>query len=601
MINLLRQLHALLSSREKRQLYLLMVLIIGTALIEMASVASVFPFMSLLEGKDAAYNNPLLSYLYSLVAVSAPNMSLFILGCVMIMLLVLRNVASAGTLWISVRYIKEMQKEFSVRLLSRYMRQPYIYFIDKNSSELSKNILAEVGRGITGIIFPLVHSVIEKSVVTIFLYGLLFVVNPTVAVTSLLLLVVAYGVILALTKKVLYRNSQVTVSANSHIYKTAVESLEGIKDIKLFGGAKIFINRFANAYTSLVKADNQSAIIGMLPKYGLEIIAFGGIFIIATYTLFRGHDAKNVVPLISLYAYAGYRLLPAIQQIFHGVSSIRANANSLDVLYHDLTDDENKRSLVKTDSSHDMKLNEVLKIQSVSFSYPRSDRPVLKELDMSIAANTTVGIVGLTGSGKTTLIDIMLGLLPPQKGAVLADGVKIKYDNVGAWQRNIGHVPQSIYLCDDSILHNVAFGIDDAQIDFVAVEQALKLAKLYEFVTQDLPDGYDTVIGERGIRLSGGQRQRIGLARALYHNPQLLIMDEATSALDGITENTVIEALHSLLHRKTIIMVAHRIATVRGCDMIYMLSDGKIHAKGTYNSLIESNAQFRQMAACSNV
>jgi ATP-binding cassette subfamily C protein len=336
-----------------------------------------------------------------------------------------------------------------------------------------------------------------------------------------------------------------------------------------------------------------------VPRYVLETVAFGGIIIITLYLLLLKKDMNQVLPILSLYAYAGYRLMPALQNMFAGVARARYFLPSLDILHQNIKSHFEEATTHSSSVSKRHKpliFEDHIKFDNVSFRYPGCTEPVIKQLSMVIRANTTIGLVGATGAGKTTLVDIISGLLRPESGRLLVDNEEISQNNIFSWQQSIGYVPQQIYLLDDALCRNVAFGISDDDIDRQAVIDALKIANLYDFVSRELPNGLDAIIGERGICLSGGQRQRLGLARALYHRPKMLILDEATSAVDGITENVIMDALAALDHQKTIVVIAHRIATVKECDLIFIMDDGKIVDSGTYNQLIESNKCFRAMA-----
>ena len=297
--------------------------------------------------------------------------------------------------------------------------------------------------------------------------------------------------------------------------------------------------------------------------------------------------------MISLYAMAGYRLMPALQVIYGAVSNIKYNMPAFNILVNDFYKSTVKIS--KELEQEPIELNDKLEIRGISFSYQNSEYPVIKNLTLDIKHNTTVGLIGSTGAGKTTLIDIILGLLTPETGSLIVDGKEINQSNIPAWQKNIGYVPQTIYLTDDTVERNIAFAVEEEEIDRELVINAAELANLDKFILT-LPDQYETSVGERGVRLSGGQRQRIGIARALYHNPIVLVFDEATSSLDGITEVAIMDAIHNLSHKKTIIMIAHRLSTVKECDVIHMMKDGEIVVSGTYQQLIAENEEFQQMA-----
>jgi len=310
------------------------------------------------------------------------------------------------------------------------------------------------------------------------------------------------------------------------------------------------------------------------------------------YLMAQSGSFASALPIIALYAFAGYRLMPALQQIYGALTSLRFAGPALDALHQDLM---SLQPAGPNTQQPAMPLTQAITLNNIVYRYPNAATPTLKSISLSIPAKSTVGLVGTTGSGKTTTVDLILGLLDAQEGTLAIDGQPITDHNKRAWQRAIGYVPQQIYLADDSVAANIAFGIEPEQIDLAAVERAAKIANLHEFVISDLPQGYATTVGERGVRLSGGQRQRIGIARALYHNPQVLILDEATSALDNLTEQAVMEAVHNLGHEITIILIAHRLSTVRECDQIFLLEKGELKGSGIYDELTASSQQFKAM------
>ncbi len=336
-----------------------------------------------------------------------------------------------------------------------------------------------------------------------------------------------------------------------------------------------------------------------LSKNVLEGIGFGGIIVFVLILFVTREDARQVIPLATLFAFAGYRIMPAIQEIFASFSGIQFHEAVLNRIHKDITAPgpaERPASFSDQALPEPLPFKNQIELKSISYIYPNSGEPVLSSINLSIKRNTAVGFVGPTGAGKTTLVDIILGLLLPQAGQMLIDGVPIDENNRLKWQRNLGYVPQFIYLSDDTVARNIAFGRSDQDIDQEALIKAARIANIHDFIINELPAGYDTLVGEQGIRLSGGQRQRIGIARALYHDPEVLVFDKATSALDGVTEETVLAAMESATRLKTLIIIAHRLSTVEPCDMVYLIDRGRIVDKGTYNELIEKNEQFRSMA-----
>jgi ATP-binding cassette subfamily C protein len=331
------------------------------------------------------------------------------------------------------------------------------------------------------------------------------------------------------------------------------------------------------------------------------VVAFGGIVLIAVYLIAVQENIRQVIPMLGLYAFAGYRLMPALQQAFKGIASARFNIAALETLHRDLQECADAAAgtianRTQEETSAPLMLNDRLVFDSVSYTYPGAKEPTIQKLSMEILAHTTVGFVGKTGSGKTTTVDLILGLLQPQAGLIAVDGMPLRDGTIRRWQQNIGYVPQQIYLSDDTISRNIAFGVKEEDIDMEAVRDAARRAHIYDFVEKELPDRWNTVVGERGVKLSGGQRQRIGIARALYHHPSILVFDEATSALDQSTEARVMEAIYELDDNHTIIMIAHRLSTVRRADNIVMLERGRKVGEGTYDELAQRHPKFQSMA-----
>ena len=379
-------------------------------------------------------------------------------------------------------------------------------------------------------------------------------------------------------------------------YRLVQEAFGGIKEIKTLGIEEQYADRFVLPSFSVAEAEATTKVIGELPRHILEGIAFGGMLILVIINL-ATHEAGlgALLPVLGLYAFAGIRLLPATQLMYFDFTSIRYNYQVLNSVHKSIIES----NILSRDISIDAKeihVIDAVELVNVSYRYSNTMRNALDNITLRIPARKTVGFVGGTGAGKTTAIDVIMGLLEPTSGALQVDGIRIDRSNAKAWRRSLGYVPQQIYLADASVAENIAFGVPPEQIDMAAVERAAMMAELHEFVSNALPDGYATQVGERGIRLSGGQRQRIGIARALYRDPDVLLLDEATSALDNLTERAVMDALKNLRNTKTLIIIAHRLSTVRHCDKIFLLDQGRVLATGNYESLIKQSELFRRMA-----
>lgn len=583
----------ILSPREKVYLYLIIVGSMILAVVEIAGIASIMPFMAVVADYSVIDSNKNINFVYRFVGIESKENFLIFLGSVVLIFLVLSNLFKALMVWATLVYDNRLNSKLSQRLILQYIEKPYVFFLNRNTSELGKNILSEVRTVIAGVLSPGV-KIISSSIIVFFILAMLFAVNPIIAISIFLIFGGSYACIyyfVRLRLKVIGENQ---IFANNMKFKIASEALSGIKDIKVLGKEKYFIKNYSHYADNHSKNNVIAGSISQLPKQFLEIVSFGGILLIVLYFLKTGQSASQMVPLLALYAFAGYRLMPALQDIFSSFTTLRYSVPSLEIIHSDLKDCAKRKeiSLSSNNNIEPIKLFKNVELRNVGFKYPGAMNPAIDNLNIKIYSNTTVGIVGTTGSGKTTTVDIILGLLYPTNGYLFIDDIVVNDSNIVQWQLNLGYVPQHIYLMDDTLLRNIAFGIPDSDIDMEAVLRSARIANLAEFVEQELPQGYETIIGERGVRLSGGQRQRIGIARALYRNPSVLVMDEATSALDGITETAVMEAMRRLSGEKTIILIAHRLTTVKDCDVIYQLEQGRLVNHGTYAELQSSSEWF---------
>jgi ABC-type bacteriocin/lantibiotic exporter with double-glycine peptidase domain len=381
---------------------------------------------------------------------------------------------------------------------------------------------------------------------------------------------------------------------NEQRFTIISEAFGAFKEIKAGGREEFFIGQFIKPARSYAKNEARASIIRQLPRYGLELIAFGGMLLIILNLISKDGNFIDYIPIIALYIFAGYRLMPAIQQIYSSLTQMKFVSPVLDSIYKDLSSLENK---VKNINEKKIEFKKMLTLEKISYTYPNESVPAIKNLNLEIPSKKKIGIIGRTGSGKTTTVDLILGLLKPQSGFLKVDNLLINDQNKRSWQSSIGYVPQQIYLSDDTIAANIAFGINKNQINYKTIQEVAKIANLHKFVTKDLKNGYQTIVGERGIKLSGGQRQRIGIARALYHKPELLIFDEATNALDNITEKIVLDSIKKIENNITIIIIAHRLNTVRNCDNIFLFEKGNLIAQGSHDKLIKNNSFHNMLKA----
>jgi ABC-type multidrug transport system fused ATPase/permease subunit len=584
-MHILKKLLLLLTPHERKHLGLLLIMIIIMAFLDMIGIASILPFMAVLANPTLIETNSILNTMFqvsNIFGVESNKQFLFALGVLVFVLLITSLAFKALTTYVQVRFVQMREYSIGKRLVEGYLHQPYSWFLSRNSAELGKDILSEVQQLISTGISPSLE-LIAKGAVTITIIILLIIADPKLTLIVGLSLGGSYGMIFYILRKYLNQIGKKRLINNQLRFKSVTEAFGATKEIKVGGLEQIFVNLFSNAAQNYAQTQASVRVVAQLPRFILEAIAFGGILLLILYSMNNLGSFNNALPIISLFIFAGYRLLPALQSIYSCLIQITYIGPSIDKIYNDI---KNNKSFNENQDEDVLDLNKNIILKNIHYNYPNSSKTVLKDINLSIPSKSTVGLIGTTGSGKTTMVDIILGLLDPQKGFLEIDGKIITKQNLRSWQRSIGYVPQHIYLTDDTVEANIAFGASSENIKKDLVEKAAKIASLHEFVVNELPKKYQTIIGERGIRLSGGQRQRIGIARALYHNPKVLILDEATSALDNQTEQAVMEAVNNLSNNITIIMIAHRLDTVKNCDIIFKIDKGQVVEQGDFNKII---------------
>jgi ABC-type multidrug transport system fused ATPase/permease subunit len=567
------------------------------AVFETLGVASILPFMALVLDPGAIQRSAVLQRAMAIVGVTTPEGAIVLAGVATVFIVAFGNFAAATDLYVQQRFRARTDVRFSSALFSGYLRQPYAFHIRRDAPSLLKVLNSDIGLVINGILVPS-NVGASKLLMATGIMLLLVLRDPLVALVVAAVLLLTYAGIFRRT-----RRAQVTLAVSANRgnelrARISQEGLGGIKELQVLGRETESIRGFTGAAGMVAHAWAVSTLVARIPGFVLETVAFGGI-LIASLALktSNAESAQSIIPLLALYAFAGYRLLPALQQVFVSAVSVRFHLPALRSLHSDflhvVLSRARESAPATTQSTRALHLRKVLRLENVSFVHESATVPALRDVTLDILPNQSVGLIGRTGAGKTTLVDVILGLYRPTGGTVTVDGIPLIGDSVRAWQRSVGYVPQSVFLSNATVAENIAFGLPVDAVDQTAVRRAARLAQAEEFILE-MPNGYETVVGERGVRLSGGQRQRLGIARALYHEPDVLVFDEATSALDGLTEDAVIEAIGSLVGKRTVILIAHRLRSVELCDQIVMLDQGRMVAVGSYQQLLGTSDMFRR-------
>ena len=587
-----RQIYYLLSPKERRKGILVILLTLLTGVVEVLGAASILPFLTLLGNNNVIESNIFLFYLRDFTGITNRDDFLFFVGILLFFILLFSLIIKALSNYVLLKYCALREYTLSKRLLKLYLVQPYAWFISKNSSDVAKNILSESAEVIREGLTPMMN-LISGLILASSMLLLIFIFTPNFALIFLLVLFTSYYTIYKLFKNILNKTGEEKLNSNKERFISINEVFGAVKQVKLSGLEDQFIKKYSSPAYTFANSTAKARIIDSSPKYFVEAIGFGGMLLAILYLMKTNGEISKALPSIGLCAYAGYRLLPSLQLIYQSISRLKYAGPSVENLYNDF------KRLKKT-KQREKNCNKIfpkrsINIKDLNFRYLNKNSFSLKDINLEIKAQNSTGFVGLTGSGKTTLIDIILGLLQPDRGSIFIDKIKITNNNRFYWQDSIGYVPQNIYLSDDSIAANIAFGVEKSKIDYEKVKKFAKLAEIDEFIENLLPNGYETFVGERGTKLSGGQMQRIGIARALYMDPNVLILDEASSALDNITEMKLMNNIYNLQKKITIIIIAHRLSSLQNCNQIYLLEKGRILESGKYDELLKKSKIFKKM------
>ncbi len=551
---------------------------LAQALFQVIGITSIFPFLAIAADPERIRRSHFGTRFLELFPPMENRELLLVAGVIAIAALFASNVVNLVAEYARTRYAQNFAHWLRVRLLRRMASQPYTYFLQRNSGDLLKKILGDVVNYTVGVLLPLLDSV-ARGLTAVLLLTTVFLVQPVIALSAAIVLGGFYVIIFRVLAR---KRREVDENLRTHLaglFREAHQMLGGIKPVKVHRAEEHFLARFARHSAVVAQMNARVPVFSNSARYLVEPLAFGGLVVAVLVLAVKGRDFSDILPNLGVMALAGYRLLPSVQLLYSQLTQVSSMRHAVDEVYDEFVAAETDRSIAPTISSNalaparPLSWKDAITVREVSFRYPGALRPAVEGLCLSISKNTSLGVTGPTGSGKSTLVDLLLGLYQPTAGEILIDGRPLTPAVVPSWQATIGYVPQDIFLIDDTIARNVAFGLADHEIDPARLREACAMAQILEFIEGELPDGFDTNTGERGIRLSGGQRQRIGLARALYHRPSLLVLDEATSALDIATEARLLEALRSLAGKLTMVVAAHRLSAVANCDQLIDLSN----------------------------
>ena len=570
----------ILTKHDKKMVALLMVMAVVGSILELLGVTIFLPFVNIIMYPDYMSDNKILNWVYTTGGFTTIKGFEIFLCVIIIVIYIVKNLYLIWQKNVTYKFSFEIQKKLATKLLNAYMKQSYTFHLQKNVAELQRALQEDVAN-FSGFVMQSLELIAELSVCSLIGVYLLTVSKTiTVVIVGLLIIcVLGFGAGTKQLSKGLGKDCQIY---KAKIYQWINQSLGGIKDVKILERENYFLTSYNEYYGKYAKALQILKLIGMIPKYIVEAVCMAGLVLaIIIKILFGEADMIYFIPQLTVFATAAFRLLPSVGRINGYLTQMLSYMPSVDLVYHDLKEveeyQERREQEEKEQKEEKFELSNEIRVDHVTFRYPDGVSDVVYNVNFMIPKGKTVAFIGPSGAGKTTMVDIILGLLKPTEGTVFADGIDI-HKNLHEWHKQIGYIPQTIYLADDSIRANIAFGLFEEEIDDKAVSRAIKQAQLDEFI-DSLPNGINTYVGDRGVRLSGGQRQRIGIARALYHNPEILVLDEATSALDGETETAVMEAIDSLQGMKTMLIIAHRLTTIRNADYIYEVADGKVIEK----------------------
>lgn len=580
MLKILKKMNVLLDARQKRAMVALIFMMLIGGVLESLGISMIVPIVTVVMDPAAVQENELLSFVYEAMGMKSNTEFAMFALLAFVAMTVIKNIYLFFQQKMQLRFVYTNQFATSRRMMINFMQRPYEYYLNADTSVIQRNITSDVNN-MYGLILSCLQLFSECIVFVCLVVALFLYSDPMMILMVAALMIVLLFVIKKVLKPIMIRAGQDNQDFYSGLYKWIEQSVMGIKEIKIGCKENYFINEYAKCGEGYVNSVQKYNLFNATPRLLIETVCIAGMVGYFVLIIGQGAQVKDLLPQLSALGVAAMRLLPSVNRINNYQTSISyfepffmGVSDNLQEEIHDGTVTYDPEAYRKKRNVEKLPVKEEIRLEDITYKYPNTEAWIFDHANMEIPVGASVGIVGVTGAGKTTIVDILLGLLQMESGRILADGVNVS-ENYAGWLKNIGYIPQTIFMIDDSIRKNVAFGVPEEEIDDKKVWRALEEAALDDFV-KSLPDGMETGIGERGIRISGGQRQRISIARALYEDPEVLVLDEATSALDNETEAAIMDSINRLHGRKTLIIIAHRLQTIEKCDMVYRVQRGKI-------------------------
>ena len=588
MRNLLSKVNYIFDKKQKLQSVLLCIGLFVGALLELVGVSFITQLVTLISNPEKIHSNEIMQYCYDFFNMTSDRQFFLFVVIALIFVYLIKNLYLLWINYVQYTFVFNNQLRLSGRLIDCYLKKPYTYHLDNNSAEMVRNVMLDSER-----FFQMLLSVfltLSELLVSALLCVFLLIVDPVITISVVAILAVFTGLYLILFKGKAKKYGKTNQIYDGKMHQSINQALGAVKDIKILHREKYFADSFLAYGKKKMTAVRNNNVLGQFPKYLIETVCIGTVLLVLVFKIYKGEDLNTMIPQLAAFAIAAFKLLPSVSKINNYANLIVFLKPSVDLIYRDIKDTEDMVNYeIADESGNIIEINDdgsqnkdtcyvadKISINNIVYRYPHTDRDVLNGISFEIPLGKSIGVIGESGSGKSTLADVILGILTPTSGTVMYGNMDV-HKHPLKWSKKLAYIPQSIFLCDDTIRNNVAFGIDEDKIDDEKVWKALREAQLEQFVKSQ-PDGLDSMVGERGVRISGGQRQRIGIARALYDNPEILVLDEATSALDTGTESAVMEAIDKLSGTMTLIIIAHRLTTIKNCDYVYKVENGNIYS-----------------------